>query len=487
VVTLAVYLSMVPAGVGTGDEAEAQTVPYILGILHPPGFPAFTLAGWLASHAVPVATVAWRLNVFNAVCTAAGAAGVVLLAMALGASVFAAAAAALVFAFGNSIWDGALHVNAQVFAATLGVYALWASVVFARSGSSRMLIGACALCGLGIAAHPAMIWISPAIVVAALCRRQSFSGKTAMLCGLAFVVPLLLYAYVPLRSQMIAERGLDPLAATPFHGAGTFDWSTGALEGAGQIAQRYTGPGESAVLHSLNPSRLPDAVSTWIALAQSQYRLAFLFLSTVGLIALAQRDRRSLAILIAGTLGGIAFAYTYRLDTHLDRYLFVSFAAAAALAAASTQLRFSRVPDVAVRAIATLALTVVAVIAGVDDHPIPVSRLAIPGEAIIAAVRHDTPANAIVVAQWNDAAALGYGTFVEHSLGARTIVAAWPNQFSDRYGTWAHTRPVVLFVSPLAAMRIYPMWADLRELDSTLPNYRVFEVVPSHPKRHAPH
>jgi hypothetical protein len=32
-------------------------------------------------------------------------------------------------------------------------------------------------------------------------------------------------------------------------------------------------------------------------------------------------------------------------------------------------------------------------------------------------------------------------------------------------------------------MRIYPMWADLRELDSTLPNYRVFEVVPSQPHR----
>ena len=64
------------------------------------------------------------------------------------------------------------------------------------------------------------------------------------------------------------------------------------------------------MLHSLNPSRLPEAVSTWIALALSQYRLAFLFLSAVGLTALAQRDLRSLAVLIAGTLGGIAFAYT---------------------------------------------------------------------------------------------------------------------------------------------------------------------------------
>ncbi len=483
-VALAVYLPQVPAGVGVGDEAEAQTVPYILGIAHTPGFPVFTLAGWLASHAIPFASVAWRMNAFNAACTAAGAAGIVLLAVELGAGIFAAAAAAFVFAFGNTIWNGALHVNVQVLAATLGIYSLWASVRFSRDGSTRTLVAACGFCGLGIAAHPAVIWIVPGVIVAALIQWRCLSVKVVALGVLVLIVPLSLYAYVPLRAHVIAAHGLDPLAAAPFGGLGSFDWSTATLQGSGSPAQRFVGHGDVAVLRSLDPGPLPQAANTWIALALAQYRLLFLLLTGAGLVALAQSNRRALAVLIAGTLGGIAFAYTYRLDTHLDRYLIVSFAVTAAVAAASTQLRIPRVPDMAVRTITLIALALLAVNAGTNNAPLPPSRLDVPGEAIIAAARHDTPANAIVVAQWNDATALGYGTFVEHSLDGRTIVDAWPNQFSNRYESWARTRPVILFVSPLAALRIYPMWANLRELDSTLPTYRVFAVVAPRPHRH---
>src|ERR1700733_3530674 len=100
------YISLLPANVSFVDEAEAETVPYILGIAHPTGFPAYTLAGWLFSHALPLGSVAWRLNAFAALCTALSAAGVVLIAGALGSGVLPALVAGCAFAFGPLVFAG---------------------------------------------------------------------------------------------------------------------------------------------------------------------------------------------------------------------------------------------------------------------------------------------------------------------------------------------------------------------------------------------
>lgn len=131
--------------------------------------------------------------------------------------------------------------------------------------------------------------------------------------------------------------------------------------------------------------------------------------------------RRALSVLTAGTLGGSTFKYVYRLDTHLDRYLVVSFAVTAAVAAACANVSVPRVSVGGIRI-----------------------------GAIIAAVQRDTLTNAIIVAQLNDAAALGYGAFVERALDSRIIVSAWPLEYDDRYERWSRARPVILYMSALS-------------------------------------
>jgi hypothetical protein len=66
IVSMALYIPGLPMQVWNGDTAEAQTVPFILGIAHPTGFPAYTPAGWLFTHVVAFGTVAWRMNLFAA-------------------------------------------------------------------------------------------------------------------------------------------------------------------------------------------------------------------------------------------------------------------------------------------------------------------------------------------------------------------------------------------------------------------------------------
>ena len=73
VVALIVYVRTLLPGVSVGDWAEAQMVPSQLGILHPTGYPLYTIVGALFSL-IPVETVAYRANLLSAV-AAAGAVG----------------------------------------------------------------------------------------------------------------------------------------------------------------------------------------------------------------------------------------------------------------------------------------------------------------------------------------------------------------------------------------------------------------------------
>jgi hypothetical protein len=117
-------------------------------------------------------------------------------------------------------------------------------------------------------------------------------------------------------------------------------------------------------------------------------------------------------------------------------------------------------------------------VALVQNRPDPKPRYLDDGEAVIAAVRRDTPADAIVVAQWNEASALRYGAFVEVALGARTIVAGWPGAYEKAYPAWRRTRPVFFYVGPLAG-RYLIAWAwRVEQWPSSRPPFVVLRVLP---------
>ena len=438
---------MLSANVGIGDEAEAQTVPYILGIAHPTGFPAYTLAGWLFSHAVPFGTVAWRLNAFTALCTALTATGVYLLAVAIAADIAVAVLPAFTFAFGATVWHAALHANAQSLSSVCSIFALLGALRFARSADVRALAFACGCCGLGIATHPSSIWIIPAILVALAWQTKHLSVRTLAAGAAAFAIPLLLYAYLPLRSAYVAAHGLDPNAGAPLFGAGGFDWDANSPRTVAgflnEVLARHEGA-TGAIQHVFIPRLFTNEFRWWLDFATMQYPRWLLLVAVAGTIVLALRDLRALTVIIAGTAGGAAFAFTYRQDMHIDRYGIVTFAVLAVLAAASSRFRLPRLPAIAVRSLVASVLALAAGLGFVQNRAAVVAGPVAGGQLVIDAARQQTPDGAIIVAQWDDAAALGYGAFVEHALGSRLIVTAWPAQYGQRYEAWSVTRPVLL-------------------------------------------
>ena len=77
-----VYIRTLLPGVSVGDWAEAEMIPAQLGILHPTGYPLYTLLV-KAFTLLPFGSVAWRANLFSAVAAAAAVGVAVLIAIRL--------------------------------------------------------------------------------------------------------------------------------------------------------------------------------------------------------------------------------------------------------------------------------------------------------------------------------------------------------------------------------------------------------------------
>jgi tetratricopeptide (TPR) repeat protein len=78
-VTLLVYVLTLSPSVTLEDSGELITGAADFGVPHPPGYPLWTMSGWLFSHLIPVGNVAWRVNLQSAVFGAAANAVLTLL------------------------------------------------------------------------------------------------------------------------------------------------------------------------------------------------------------------------------------------------------------------------------------------------------------------------------------------------------------------------------------------------------------------------
>ena len=63
---LVVYLATVSPTVNFIDSGELNTAVHEPGVVHPPGYPLYTLLGYVVSHALWWGEVAWRVNALSA-------------------------------------------------------------------------------------------------------------------------------------------------------------------------------------------------------------------------------------------------------------------------------------------------------------------------------------------------------------------------------------------------------------------------------------
>jgi len=186
-ITLGVYIATLAPNVTLEDSGELITAAAKFGVGHPPGYPLWTMSGFLLSHLLPFGGLAWRINLLCALFGAASNAVLTLLACHSGrwllqrwtdpehqAAVrpyvfYSALLVGLVIGFSDVMWSqaviSAVHgtLNALFVNLTLLFFYLW----MLEPKKTHRLILAVFVFSLGLTNHHTLVQIIPAFLLAA--------------------------------------------------------------------------------------------------------------------------------------------------------------------------------------------------------------------------------------------------------------------------------------------------------------------------------
>ncbi len=293
------------------DTLEFQLVLPTAGIAHPTGYPLYTLLGFVWSRLFfPVGEWAWRVNLLSALFAGAAVGVTCALAQRIarlqGGTTWPSAAAgvgaALAFGLGPVWWNQA--TVAEVYALHLLFVAL-AMLLAIMAGEAaparqpRLVVALAALCGLALTHHRTTVLLFPALAIYLLLAVPALRrpGRLWLYCGAALLLPLLLYAYIPLR----AAAGVHDL-----NGSYVASWQ-GFLDHV--LARQY------GAFFAENPLAVQRTLDDWLKLAGAQMGWVVAGLGLAGIVfgLLRRTKARSAWLLVALALAAnLLFALAYR-------------------------------------------------------------------------------------------------------------------------------------------------------------------------------
>jgi len=212
-VTLVLYLLTLAPSTAMWDTSEYIAAAYTLGIPHPPGNPLFVIIGRVFSI-LPIATsVAVRINILAAICSAVAAGMWFLITERVLVSwfpqrwqrVLGGVVAALIGATSFTVWNQSV-VNEKVYTVSLvGIAVIsWLMIRWSDDPdgrrADRTLVLVAYLLGLGYSNHMAGMLAAPAVGLAVLIVRPRtiFRWKLLLAC-----IGMLLFGLTPFATQPI--------------------------------------------------------------------------------------------------------------------------------------------------------------------------------------------------------------------------------------------------------------------------------------------
>ena len=326
---LGLYLATLAPTVVTifDDSLELQLALPTFAIVHPTGYPLYTLLGWLLTVVVPFGDAAFRVNLFSAL--AAGGAVVLLYAVArrLGGALIPAFVAALLLAVSPVWWSQA--TIAEVYAlqgllTLLVVYTLLRWDAAPKGGErDKWLTLAGLSIGLGLAHHRLTLLLIPAAVVFVFWSDPDLirHPRRWLKPILAALAPLLLYAILPLRASV-----------------GSLDGSYAEIGFWGWVL----GGGYSTFLRE-NPFGIERSIFDLLGLLVEQYGWLGIIAAAIGLPIWRKRPRQFVLLLLIA-LTNLLFANWY-LVADIEVFLIPSFIIWALFIAIGLTWLWQRIPN----------------------------------------------------------------------------------------------------------------------------------------------
>jgi hypothetical protein len=188
VITLGLYIGTLAPNVTLEDSGELITAAAKFGVGHPPGYPLWTMAGFILSHVFPFGNLAWRMNLLCAIIGGFSNAVVTLLVCHSGRWLlqrwadkeaqaflrpfcfYAGITSGLIVGFSDVMWGqaviSAVHgsLNALFVNLVLLLFYLW----MLEPQKTHRLIWAVFVFALGLTNHHTLIQIIPAMLIAAI-------------------------------------------------------------------------------------------------------------------------------------------------------------------------------------------------------------------------------------------------------------------------------------------------------------------------------
>ena len=195
--TFVVYILTLSPAVGVIDSGELTAGCYMLGILHPTGYPLYTMVGRLASL-VPFAMVVNRVAALSALFASAGVGLFLLLGLRMGLSRTAAGTGALLLGFSFPVW--AVAVDVEVYSLSLMlVVLLWLAVESAERGGPLLFLAY--LAGLTLTNHmSAASTVLGVALTVILSYRRALARRIPVL-ALLFLLGVSPYLFLVLRAR----------------------------------------------------------------------------------------------------------------------------------------------------------------------------------------------------------------------------------------------------------------------------------------------
>ncbi|MCX7683502.1 MAG: DUF2723 domain-containing protein [Anaerolineae bacterium] len=453
VIAAAIYLATAAPDVLPADAGEFQLATTLLGVLHPPGYPLYTIVGHLFIRLLPFGTPAYRLNLMSSLLAAGAliplARATRLWARSLGASRFEAliggVGAALALGSATTFWAQATIANIRTPAILFAALALYALARFATRHAprekDRSLIWLGVFLGLGGGHYPPLAFISLFFVCYLLLCDPHLAIQPRrwwrpFLAGAsAFLLPLV---YLPIRGAMnapLAPEGLDTIPGFLHH----------------FLARGFAGD----MFAFANGVDLPQRLTLVPTLFSFQFNLPLLAIALIGLVTLLRWQWR-LFVLMAGAWAVHTFVtITYRAPQTVEYLMPAYLPIAIAIGLCPALLSRCLVP-LPGRSLFTALLCALLLWAGVLngwEHAPSFFELARDRSTrqIASTLLEAAPNDALILADWHWAMPLRYLQDVEGRRPDVTIQYVWPVAGKAYHEVWEQRlrdagteRPVLL-------------------------------------------
>lgn len=212
------YARTLATDILTADNGEFQWVSTLLGVLHPPGFPLYTVLAYGMSNLPIGPSPAFRISLFSALTSSATLFFVFLTTQYLNKSNWAAATAVLILGTAPTFWAQATTANIRSLTGLFVAVTLYLLVQLPHLSESRfirLLTTAVFLTALGIFHHPSLLFFGVIYLIYVLWLDASliWPSRRWVRFGLVVLAALLPWVYLPLRANSGAPGARPGLAS----------------------------------------------------------------------------------------------------------------------------------------------------------------------------------------------------------------------------------------------------------------------------------